>query len=92
MAVVDNPDSREEDFRREWEWAERASMEAAKIREDDFKLAKLKIATEPRQKAVVKIIVAVVKLPSLVVLSILLPVLVLCNKDIPESIERFIAL
>lgn len=92
MALVDDPARREEDFRREWDWAERAREEAAQERADLFKLEKLKIATEPRQVAVVRSITAIVKLPCLLILSILVPVLILCNKEIPKSIEDFMAL
>lgn len=92
MALVNDPERREEDHRREWEWAERASEEAAKIRADEFRLEKLKIATEPRQQAVARVFLGFIKLPCLVLLAIFVPVIVLCNKQVPKSIEDFMAL
>lgn len=61
-------------------------------REQEYKLAKLELGVSTRHKAFVQIAIALVKAPALMVLCILLPVLVLNDKDLPPALVDFLSL
>ncbi len=56
----------------------------------EFALAKLKYATQPRHKAVLRIVLAIIKLPALIVLALLLPFVVMAGRSIPQPLSTFL--
>lgn len=55
----------------------------------DVDIARLKHATQPRQAAIVRVLLGIVKLPALVVLAITVPFLVWRGRGVPEQLSNF---
>lgn len=91
MARVVDPETREIERREEWEWAEFQAEEEAKRRDHAYRLAKLK-NNVPRHKEAMRVLLGIVKIPAMVILSIGIIALLLFNKEIPKSIDDFMAL
>jgi hypothetical protein len=71
------------------EWV--ADREEAR-RVHELNLAKIKSAVPQRHKTITRVGLGVVKIPALMILSFMLPLLVLAHKDIPEVLSEFLSL
>jgi hypothetical protein len=71
------------------EWA--ADREEARQRHQ-LELAKTKLAVPQRHKTIARIGIALAKSPALLILAIMLPVLILCGKEVPQPLADFLIL
>lgn len=55
----------------------------------DIDIAKLETAPS-RQKAIERVIVAIVKLPAVIIIATLIPLLLLFKREVPESLSNFL--
>lgn len=74
---------------------ERLALEAAREaeherRDHEYRIAKLKYATQPKYKSIERVITAVTKAPALGIALICITVLVSRGKEVPESLTKFI--
>lgn len=73
---------------------EREIALAAETRRNEhaYRVAKLKHQTQPRYKSIERAVVTITKAPALAVALICITVLVLRGKEVPESLNNFIAI
>lgn len=83
---------REEELQdRDWAAAVEAKREEAK-RQHELSIVRIKSAVPQRHKTITRIGVAFAKIPAMIVLAFMLPLLVLSGKEIPRSLTDFLEL
>jgi len=97
MPIIEKSAEQHEIERREeledlaWAAEREDSREQAK-RRHELELARLKAAIPQRHKTITRVGLAIAKLPALIVLALMLPLLVLAGKDLPTPLTSFMEL
>lgn len=60
--------------------------------DSDLEIAKLKVKTSEKRKMRERVLLGVVKAPALVIFAILVPIIVLAKREVPEQILNFLSL
>lgn len=76
------------------ELEEQASRERVQMRKlaNEVEITRIKVKTVEKRKMWERVLLGFCKLPALIILSIGVPVLLLCKREIPEQILNFMSL